>query len=182
MRSASRTAVIVAAAMVGFVACVRDTHRSAPPASPQPEHRPDVSAPALPPGERPDVLIVEIEEEQREPGMPAKKAEPEQRDADTDDSLQTPTYRTAATPGRALPEPEAAAPSEPADPEPVTIPPAVPSEDRPRQYTVREGDWLTQISRDQYGSPAHTAAILEANRDQIVDPDRLIPGQILTLP
>jgi len=173
VRSALRTAVIVAAAMVVFVACVRDTQGPAPLPSTPAEQRPDVSAPAQPPGKRPDVLIVEIEEEQLEPSLPAKNAVPAHPDVDavaeTGNSEQSPTYRTAATPGRALPEP-------------VAVPPVVSAEDRPRHYTVREGDWLTQISRDQYGSPDHTQAILEANRDQIIDPDRLIPGQVLTLP
>ncbi len=51
-----------------------------------------------------------------------------------------------------------------------------------RRYTVRQGDWLMQISRDQYGSEVHVEAILEANRDQLENPDRLVPGQVLVLP
>ncbi|HMB43526.1 MAG TPA: LysM peptidoglycan-binding domain-containing protein [Luteimonas sp.] len=49
-------------------------------------------------------------------------------------------------------------------------------------YTVRKGDTLSQIAHDHYGKASRWHAIFEANRDQIDDPDKIRPGQVLNLP
>lgn len=51
-----------------------------------------------------------------------------------------------------------------------------------RTYTVARGDTLSQIAKDQYGKASKWHAIFEANRDQIEDPDRIFPGQVLKIP
>ncbi len=72
--------------------------------------------------------------------------------------------------------------AEPEDPDPTYHTATTTTSESPRHYTVREGDWLVQIARDHYGSAADAERILEANRDRIDDPDRLVPGQRLLLP
>jgi nucleoid-associated protein YgaU len=52
----------------------------------------------------------------------------------------------------------------------------------PRVYAVRRGDTLSNIARKYYGSADQWRKILEANRSQIRDPDRLRTGTRLTIP
>jgi len=49
-------------------------------------------------------------------------------------------------------------------------------------YTVQAGDTLSAIAQRHYGKASHWHAIFEANRDQINDPDKIRPGQVLNLP
>jgi len=49
-------------------------------------------------------------------------------------------------------------------------------------YTVRKGDTLSHIAQRHYGKASRWHAIFEANRDQLDDPDRIQPGQVLRLP
>jgi LysM repeat protein len=51
-----------------------------------------------------------------------------------------------------------------------------------RTYTVAEGDSLWAIAEQVYGSGSEWTRILEANRDQISDPDLLQAGQTLRIP
>jgi nucleoid-associated protein YgaU len=51
-----------------------------------------------------------------------------------------------------------------------------------RTYTVVSGDSLSKIAKREYGDANKWNAIFEANRDKIKDPDRIYPGQVLTLP
>ena len=51
-----------------------------------------------------------------------------------------------------------------------------------QSYTVQKGDTLSQIAQHHYGKASHWHAIFEANRDQIDDPDKIRPGQVLNLP
>lgn len=51
-----------------------------------------------------------------------------------------------------------------------------------RSYTVASGDTLSHIAKAQYGKASKWRAIFEANRDQIDDPDRIFPGQVLRIP
>ena len=48
-------------------------------------------------------------------------------------------------------------------------------------YTVASGDNLSKIARQFYGKP-DWKAIFDANRDQLDDPDRIFPGQVLKIP
>ena len=49
-------------------------------------------------------------------------------------------------------------------------------------YTVQSGDTLSQIAKEFYGSANKWNAIFEANRDQLDDPDKIKPGQVLNVP
>jgi nucleoid-associated protein YgaU len=49
-------------------------------------------------------------------------------------------------------------------------------------YTVVKGDTLSHIAQAHYGKASKWHAIFEANRDQIDDPDKIFPGQVLKLP
>jgi len=50
------------------------------------------------------------------------------------------------------------------------------------QYTVASGDTLSAIAQQWYDSAALWPRIFEANRDQILDPDLIFPGQVLRIP
>ena len=49
-------------------------------------------------------------------------------------------------------------------------------------YEVQAGDSLGSIAQDRYGDLEQHRMIYEENRDRIVDPDRIYPGQKLVLP
>jgi nucleoid-associated protein YgaU len=49
-------------------------------------------------------------------------------------------------------------------------------------YTVQQGDTLSHIAQHHYGKASHWHAIFDANRDQLNDPDKIRPGQVLKLP
>jgi nucleoid-associated protein YgaU len=51
-----------------------------------------------------------------------------------------------------------------------------------KTYTVKAGDTLSGIAKDQLGSAAAYMKIFEANQDQLTDPDKIKPGQVLHLP
>jgi nucleoid-associated protein YgaU len=51
-----------------------------------------------------------------------------------------------------------------------------------RTYTVKAGDTLSEIARDQLGSAGAYMKIFELNKDQLSDPDKIKPGQVLRLP
>jgi nucleoid-associated protein YgaU len=51
-----------------------------------------------------------------------------------------------------------------------------------RTYTVKAGDTLSAIARDHLGNANAYMKIFEANRDQLSDPDKIKPGQILRIP
>ncbi len=49
------------------------------------------------------------------------------------------------------------------------------------RYTVVSGDTLSHIAKHFYGKPAWQR-IYDANRDQLDNPDRIKPGQVLRIP
>lgn len=51
-----------------------------------------------------------------------------------------------------------------------------------RTYTVKSGDTLSGIAKEQLGSAGAYMKIFELNKDQLTDPDRIKPGQVLRLP
>ena len=51
-----------------------------------------------------------------------------------------------------------------------------------RSYTVEKGDTLSHIAKAHYGRASKWRAIFEANRDILDVPDRIKPGQVLTIP
>lgn len=50
------------------------------------------------------------------------------------------------------------------------------------QVVVQEGDTLTSLATEYYGTPSAYVQILDANRGTIRDPDRILPGTLLILP
>lgn len=51
-----------------------------------------------------------------------------------------------------------------------------------RTYTIEKGDTLSGIAQRFYGKAKYWRQIHEANRDTIDNPDRVFPGQTITLP
>ena len=51
-----------------------------------------------------------------------------------------------------------------------------------KTYTVKAGDTLSQIAKDHLGSANAYMKIFELNKDQLTDPDKIKPGQVLKLP
>lgn len=52
----------------------------------------------------------------------------------------------------------------------------------PRVHIVRPGDTLSGIARDELGDAGRWPEIFALNRDVVVNPDRIFPGQVLVLP
>jgi nucleoid-associated protein YgaU len=52
----------------------------------------------------------------------------------------------------------------------------------PRTYTVKAGDTLSGIAQAQLGDAGRWPEIFLLNRASIRHPDRIFPGQVLTLP
>ena len=51
-----------------------------------------------------------------------------------------------------------------------------------KTYTVKSGDTLSAIAKEHLGSANEYMKIFEANRDQLSDPDKIKPGQVLKIP
>src|SRR6188508_2748773 len=51
-----------------------------------------------------------------------------------------------------------------------------------RTYTVKAGDTLSHIAKEHLGSAGAYMKIFELNKDQLSDPDKIKPGQVLRLP
>ena len=49
-------------------------------------------------------------------------------------------------------------------------------------YTVQSGDTLSEIAKRFYGHANDYMEIFNANRDQLTDPDKIKPGQVLKIP
>jgi nucleoid-associated protein YgaU len=49
-------------------------------------------------------------------------------------------------------------------------------------YTVKAGDTLSKIAKQHLGDANAYMAIFDANRDQLKDPDKIQPGQVLKIP
>jgi nucleoid-associated protein YgaU len=51
-----------------------------------------------------------------------------------------------------------------------------------RTYTVKAGDTLCKIAKDTLGNASAYMTIFNANKDQLTDPDKIKPGQVLKIP
>lgn len=51
-----------------------------------------------------------------------------------------------------------------------------------KTYTVKAGDTLSAIAKTHLGSANAYMQIFDLNRDQLADPDKIKPGQVLRLP
>ena len=49
-------------------------------------------------------------------------------------------------------------------------------------YTVQSGDTLSKIAKEHYGDANAYMKIFNANKDQLTDPDKIKPGQVLKIP
>ena len=51
-----------------------------------------------------------------------------------------------------------------------------------KTYTVQSGDTLSKIAKQFLGDANAYPKIFDANRDQLNDPDKIRPGQVLKIP
>lgn len=51
-----------------------------------------------------------------------------------------------------------------------------------KTYTVKAGDTLSKIAKDSLGDANAYMKIFNANKDQLSDPDKIKPGQVLKIP
>lgn len=51
-----------------------------------------------------------------------------------------------------------------------------------RTYTVQAGDTLSKIAKEHLGNANAYMKIFDANKDQLTDPDKIKPGQVLKIP
>ncbi len=51
-----------------------------------------------------------------------------------------------------------------------------------KSYTVKAGDTLSKIAKEQFGDANAYMKIFNANTDQLSDPDKIKPGQVLKIP
>ncbi len=51
-----------------------------------------------------------------------------------------------------------------------------------RTYTVKPGDTLSKIAKENLGDANAYMKIFNANKDQLSDPDKIKPGQVLKIP
>ncbi len=81
-----------------------------------------------------------------------------------------------------------AAPAKPADTAaattPATVTPATPAviAEVKKAVIIHRGDTLWQISRRVYGHGVRYSTIYLANKDAVEDPNRIYPGQVMTVP
>jgi nucleoid-associated protein YgaU len=59
---------------------------------------------------------------------------------------------------------------------------AKPTAVREMTYTVKAGDTLSKIAKEHLGNANAYMDIFNANRDQLSDPDKIKPGQVLKIP
>jgi nucleoid-associated protein YgaU len=59
---------------------------------------------------------------------------------------------------------------------------SAPAQASAKTYTVKAGDTLSQIAKEHLGSAGAYMKIFELNKDQLTDPDKIKPGQVLRLP
>jgi nucleoid-associated protein YgaU len=85
---------------------------------------------------------------------------------------------TPAKPGQ-TPAETAATATQPGEPQTLQQAPLLKSTS---SVIIRRGDTLWQISRRVYGAGVRYTTIYVANEDQIVDPDRILPGQVFGVP
>ena len=60
--------------------------------------------------------------------------------------------------------------------------PASPPKASMQTYTVQAGDTLSAIAKRHLGNANAYMEIFNANRDQLSDPDKIKPGQVLKIP
>ena len=61
-------------------------------------------------------------------------------------------------------------------------PVVTPVEEGPKRLVIQPGNSLWKLSREVYGKGRMFTIIYEANRDQLKNPNKIYPGQILSAP
>ena len=64
----------------------------------------------------------------------------------------------------------------------VTGGPAAAAAPAAKTYTVKTGDTLGAIAKEHLGSAGAYMKIFDLNKDQLTDPNKIKPGQVLRLP
>ena len=64
----------------------------------------------------------------------------------------------------------------------LILPAFVVAQEIPGTHTVVDGDTLWDLAQEFYGNPFDWRRIWNANQDQVVDPNLIVPGQVLTIP
>lgn len=64
----------------------------------------------------------------------------------------------------------------------VKIDPNAPKQAEAQTYTVKSGDTLSKIAKEHLGDANAYMKIFDANKDQLSDPDKIKPGQVLKIP
>lgn len=59
---------------------------------------------------------------------------------------------------------------------------AAPTQAAGKTYTVKAGDTLSAIAKTHLGDGSAYMTIFNLNKDQLTDPDKIKPGQVLRLP
>ena len=67
-------------------------------------------------------------------------------------------------------------------PEPTAAESEEPAAAGDRSYTVQSGDTLWKIAQEMYGDGSKYMKIFDANSELLEHPDRIFPGQELTIP
>lgn len=71
------------------------------------------------------------------------------------------------------------------EPPPVIVPvepPKIEVPEHPTEYTVKKADSLWRIAGKVYGNPLKWPLIYRANKDKVKHPNKIYPGQVLTIP
>jgi len=83
-------------------------------------------------------------------------------------------------------EPAVEAQVTPLPPAPPAIvasePPKIETPEKPTKYVVKKGDSLWKIAGKVYGNPLKWPQIYRANKDQIKNPNKIHPNQVLIIP
>jgi nucleoid-associated protein YgaU len=64
----------------------------------------------------------------------------------------------------------------------VKVDPNAPKQAEAQTYTVKSGDTLSKIAKEHLGDANAYMKIFDANKDQLTDPDKIKPGQVLKMP
>lgn len=114
--------------------------------------------------------VVTLQGEAQDIGMKGRIAEEFNKHVETDNTLNQIRLRQA---------PAAAAQNAPGV---TSAAGAARAAGGPRTHVVAKGDTLSAIAKQHYGNASKYMKIFEANRDILSDPDKIQPGQHLTIP
>ncbi len=165
-----------------------------------PETRPDAAVAAFPAATAAETAErIEAAAAGSRRGAPASLQEPMDTPSESAEPAADADPVEPVAPPREPSDPEVIAARTPSEPPPVSPPPRSPGEppaftadpalaaippdpEAGDLYVVKEGDSLSNIAKRRYGRLRDYRRIYEENRDRIVDPNNIYPGQTLLLP